>query len=295
MKVLFLVNPRSGTNRRLDVAARIREACSEWREVARVEACGSREELDHVIADAEAGGLDAVFAVGGDGTVHEIAKRLVGRSLALGIVPTGSGNGLARHLRIPLSIERATELGRSGQIVAIDTAAVNGAAFIGTLGIGFDAEVAHRFAQKAERGLRTYVRAGFDAWFSYEAQEYEITIDGRVELERAFAITVANSNQYGNDARVAPHASLQDGLLDIVSIAKPALASVPIMAFRMFRGSFDRAEEVKTRQARALVIRRSSGGPAHVDGEPIHLPEELRIELKPLSLRVLVPAGASAL
>lgn len=295
MKTLFLVNPRSGANRRLDALARLGAASREWSERPRIETCGSRDELDGIIASAEDEGIEAIFAVGGDGTVHEVAKRLIGRRAALGIVPTGSGNGLARHLRIPLHLERAANLPADGQVISIDTASVNGLPFIGTLGIGFDAEVAHRFASRSARGLRTYVAAGFDAWFTYDAEEYEVTIDGRVERERSFAITIANSSQYGNDARVAPHASLQDGLLDVVSIAKPALASVPIMAYRMFRGSFDRAEEVKTRRARELVIRRQSAGPAHVDGEPVHLSEELRIDLQPLSLRVLVPRGASGL
>ena len=291
MKILFLVNARSGARRRVDIDELLRQGCREWQPDATVIACDQKEDLDAIIGNAETEGVDVVCAVGGDGTVHEIAKRLIGRQAALAILPTGSGNGFARHLGVPLDPLKAIQSICTGRIETIDAAEVNGLRFLGTFGIGFDALVAHRFAQQHARGLRTYVTEAAAAYFSYVPETYRLTTGGTVTEVRAFALAVANSNQWGNEAKVAPRASLQDGLLDVVAISAPSMFTAPSLLARLFGGSFDRAMGVTSLQVDDIVIERGEEGAAHLDGEPITLPATMRIRVLPRALKVVVPIG----
>ncbi|HUP46964.1 MAG TPA: YegS/Rv2252/BmrU family lipid kinase [Thermoanaerobaculia bacterium] len=289
MKSLFIVNPRSGLRRRIDITAAIRSHCGEPFEIVR---CDDPETLDAIIDDAVRDRFEVVYAVGGDGTVHEIAKRVMKTPLALGIVPAGSGNGLARHLNIPMAIEKALAACREGVIAAIDTAVVNGRPYFGVMGIGLDAVIAARFASSRVRGLRTYVRVGLPAYARYRPEEYDIEVDGTLHSCRAVILAIANSSQYGNNARIAPLASLQDGLLDVVAIERTPLWAAPRMLLRLFNGTFDRSPGVRVVQGSKVHVRRAAAGPAHIDGEPVTLPAELDLAIRPRSLRVLLPAGA---
>jgi YegS/Rv2252/BmrU family lipid kinase len=290
VKALFIINERSGSKRKYDVAEVIRRRSPFDHEIV---ACARKEDLDPIIDRAERDSLDVVFAVGGDGTVHETAKRLIGRKLALGILPIGSGNGFARH--IGLSADPATALIScvGGRIVTIDTASVNGHPFLGVMGIGFDAVIADRFASSTVRGLQTYIREGLRAFVEFKAEEYEVTANGNTTRRCAFVIAVANSGQYGNNARIAPLASLQDGLLDIVIVDDTHLLDAAFLIARLFSGSFHRAAGVTSLQTTEVTIHRPSAGPAHLDGEPITLGEELCVRVIPQSLRLLVPDAAT--
>ena len=288
MNALFLVNERSGARRTYDVRTLIR---THWpHERCNIEGCSSKDELDRIIDDAERAGIEAIFAVGGDGTVHEIARRLIGRQIALGIVPTGSGNGFARHLGLAIEPADVLRSAMELRVATIDTAEVNGRAFIGVMGIGFDAFIAERFASSTVRGMRTYIVEGVRGYAAYRRQDYELTIDGEQQRVHAFVIAVANSSQYGNNAQVAPLASVQDGLLDVVVIRDAPLLSVPFMTARLFSGSVHRSRNVATARGRDIVIRRGGAGPAHLDGEPLDLPAELTVRIRPRSLNVLIPA-----
>ena len=292
MKALFIVNERSGKKRAFDVSEVIRSTADFEHEI---QPCGETEDLDAMIDRAEEEGFDVVFAVGGDGTVHETAKRLIGRRPALGILPTGSGNGFARHIGLPL--DPALTLGAypSGRIVTIDTAEVNGMPFLGVMGIGFDAVVADRFASSTVRGLETYVKEGLRAWAEFQAEEYVVTCGGETKSERAFVIAIANASQYGNNARIAPLASLQDGLLDVVIVHDLSVFRVPLLLARLFQGTLQQAPEVSMVQCADVRITRPAAGPAHLDGEPVSLPVELHVRVVPASLRLLVPDTATAL
>jgi len=285
MNALFLFNERSGVRRGYDLRAVIRE---HWpHERCDIESCGTKDDLDRIIGDAERAGVETIFAIGGDGTVHEVARRLIGKQLTLGIVPAGSGNGFARHLG--LAMEPAT-LMRSIpalQKQTIDTAEVNGRPFIGVMGVGFDAFIADRFESSKVRGMRTYIREGLSAYATYHPQPYELTIDGVSQRVEAYVIAIANASQYGNNARIAPAASVQDGLLNVVIIRDAPLIAVPIMMMRLFSGSIDHSRFVTNLQGREIVVRRDSPAAAHVDGEPLVLPEELRVSVRPRSLNVL--------
>jgi diacylglycerol kinase (ATP) len=284
MKAIFLVNARSGV-RRHDLEPILAGA-------GETIPCQRKEDLDAIIDRALAQGVEVVYAVGGDGTVHEVAKRLIGKPIALGILPTGSGNGFAFHLGIPADPRLALEQSRSGTIESIDVAEVNGMPFVGVMGLGLDAEVAHRFAESGMRGLSTYVKEGLRAFSESAPERYTIEIDGVAAERSAVIVAVANSSQYGHHARIAPIASLQDGLLNVVVIDDVPLVDAPSMLARLFTGTIDRSKHVSITEARSVKIRRPAAGPAHLDGEPVILPAELHVRVIPRALRVLVPAGA---
>jgi diacylglycerol kinase (ATP) len=292
VKALFLVNPRAGRKRNVDLASVIAGACTFEHEIV---SCGAKEELPSIVDRAESSNVDVVFAVGGDGTVHETAKALIGRTPALGILPTGSGNGFARHIGLPIDPAGALTSCGAGRIVTIDTALVNDHPFLGVMGIGFDATIADRFASSTTRGLETYVKEGLRAFADYKADEYEITVNGTTTRKSAFVIAIANSGQYGNNARIAPLASLRDGLLDVVVVDDTHLIDAAFLLVRLFSGTFHQAHGVTTMQTTELTIRRPAAGPAHLDGEPVTLPAELTIRVVPQSLRLLVPDSASFL
>ncbi len=289
MKSLFLINTRSGTARKYDIAALIRRACSGEEVAFDIAPCERKEDLDRIIDAAERGGVDVVYAVGGDGTVHEIAKRLVGREVALGVLPIGSGNGFARHIGLPMDPAQSLRACSKRTIAAIDTAEVNGITFLGTMGVGLDAWIADRFAVAGTRGLATYVRVGVREILAYRAEEYEVEIDGARSSVHAKLIAVANTCQYGNDAKIAPCASVRDGVLDVVTIADVSLLRAPWLTLQLFRGTIDRAKEVTSAQGKEIVIRRRSAGPVHLDGEPFTLAETLNVRVRPSSLKVLLP------
>jgi YegS/Rv2252/BmrU family lipid kinase len=289
VKALFLINARSGTRRKYNIAELIRDTCSDWTSGYEIAPTERKEDLDAIIDDAERNGFEIVYAVGGDGTVHEVAKRLIGRNLALGILPTGSGNGFARHIGLPVEPRASLRACGARRIVTIDTAIVNGTPFLGVMGVGFDAFIADRFANAGTRGLATYIRVGLGGFLGYRAEEYEIDVDGVGMRTRALIVAIANSGQYGNDARIAPLASLQDGLLDLVIVHRAALLTAPIVLARLFRGSLHRARGVTMLQGRAITIRRAAAGAAHLDGEPFTMDATLSANVVPQSLRLLLP------
>jgi YegS/Rv2252/BmrU family lipid kinase len=292
VKGLFIVNERSGRKRGYDVVEVIRSTAGFEQEIV---ACSRKEDVDAIVDRAEAEGFDVVFAVGGDGTVHETAKRLIGRKPALGILPIGSGNGFARHLGLPLDPALTLGACSSGRIVTIDTAEANGVPFVGVMGVGFDAVVADRFASSTVRGLQTYVREGLRAFSEFHAEEYELTCGGETSRQKAFVIVVANASQYGNNARIAPLASLQDGLLDVVVVHDLSLLTAPVLLARLFHGTLHRAGHVSMMQCADARILRPSAGPAHLDGEPLTLPQEIHVRVVPRSLRILVPDTGAAI
>lgn len=291
MKALFLFNDRAGARRGFDVRDAIRGACQWTYEIV---PCSRKEDADAIIDRAEREAFDVVFAVGGDGTVHETAKRLVGRRPALGILPIGSGNGFARHIGLPMNPADAIASCNGGRIVTIDTAVANDIPFLGVMGIGLDAEIAARFASSTVRGLKTYIKEGWTAYSETKADEYEITTDAGTVRRQAMVIAIANSGQYGNNAVVAPLASLTDGLLDVVVVDAQSLFGAVMLMGRLFFRSFHRSSSVTTLRTTSVTVRRAAPGPVQLDGEPFTMAETVHVEVRPQSLRLLVPDHVEA-
>lgn len=290
MNVVFIINPIAG-RRRWPLEEIIRNC--------RGEDCDIRtwskiEDIDSII-DSIGDDVDVVAAVGGDGTVHQIGKRLIGRSAALAIIPTGSGNGLARHLGIPLDPLRAIEAIVQCRIDTIDVGHIGDEIFLGVCGVGFDAVVAHRFAAAGTRGIETYIREGVLTYTSYTQEHYAISLDDEKIETSAFLVAIANSGQYGNEARIAPFASLQDGLLDVAIVRSGSFVRAPFLIYQLFTGTLRDSSDITIRQARSVGIERSSEGPGHIDGEPVMLPASFECSVHERALRICVPRDVKRL
>ena len=289
-RILIIVNPIAGTGRKDDIARLAQEELGIGNaRIAYTERAGhAREMADEAVAR----GTRIVVAVGGDGTVNEVAGALIGSDTALAVVPLGSGNGLARHLRVPLNARKALRLVRMGHIERFDCGIVNGdIPFFCTCGVGFDAQVSHAFATAGTRGLTTYVRTTISEYFRYKPQHYRITIDDDVIDDEAFVIAVGNAAQYGNNALIAPRATMQDGQLDITVIHRFSLVAAPLVGARLFTGTLENDSHISIYRGRHIEITRDSSGPMHIDGDPYIMPATLTIDCRPAALPVVIDRG----
>lgn len=241
-------------------------------------------------AAALADGCDVIAAVGGDGTMNEIASALVGTPATLGLVPCGSGDGLGRHLRIHGPLTRALGLLLKGRPRLIDTGLADGKPFFTAAGLGFEAEIAHRFNALKRRGFARYLTTALATWREWPPEEFSISSPAGRVTTRAFTLAVANANQYGNDAFIAPGAAPDDGLLDLCAIPPVTLWNGAPLAARLFRGTIGRAEGVVALRAARFTVDRAAPGLLHTDGETHHAGARVEFTIRPASLRILAPA-----
>jgi YegS/Rv2252/BmrU family lipid kinase len=279
---LFIINPLSGGKDKRIVEALIRGRCPESR-VVFTERPGHGEALARECPE------QIVVAVGGDGTVSEVARGVIGTEKTLGIIPQGSGDGLALHLgisRLPLV---ALEEIIHGHTEKVDYATVNGRPFFCTAGVGLDAEVAWKFASDKKRGLARYIHISWDLWKGYKPDTYTIIVDGVEHRLPAVIVTVGNANQWGNEARITDRASICDGMLDVAVVQPFKSLEIPQLAAKLMAGRTHTSKRVTYFRGREVVIRRSAPGPAHFDGDPLWLEEELHLEVVPAAFNVIVP------
>lgn len=242
--------------------------------------------------EAEKGIYRCVIAAGGDGTVNQTAQGLTGTGIPMGIIPLGSGNGLARHLGYKVHVQQAMQTIHAGKTIVMDAARVNSEMFFCSSGTGFDAHIGHIFAGLGKRGPARYVQSVVKELRSYTPRDYRIHIDGDVFTRKAFLVTVANAGQYGNNAWIAPRASLQDGLLDVTVLHPFTVFHAPDLAVKLFRKRFDRNHKVETFRGREIMIEdltKSSDIPVHFDGEPAVMNGPLTFSITQGALSVIVP------
>ena len=232
-----------------------------------------------------------IVAVGGDGTVNEVASAIVGTDTVLGIIPFGSGNGLARFLHIPVNTKKAIETLNTGTIEIIDSATLNGNAFFNMAGMGFDAHISEVFSHGKKRGFISYIKSSIQEISKYQPEQYLIEIDGTAYKREAFMLSFANSSQYGNNAHISPHASVQDGLLDICVIKQFPLWRLLEMGIRMLTKTSDKTNYVEIIRGKHINVKRDLQGPVHLDGEPKTTGTDAVIIVVPASLKVI--AGES--
>lgn len=231
---------------------------------------------------------DIIAAVGGDGTVNEVGRALIHSQAILAIIPVGSGNGLARHLGIPVGLTKGIKALNYGHPIVIDTAKINEKPFLGVAGIGFDAHIAHKFALFGNRGFFSYFQVASKEFPLYTPQSYLITIDGKQITRKAFILSFANSSQYGNNFTIAPQAHISDGYLDLVIIDDIPLYAIPKILSRFGQGTLNRSQHVESYPFKELIIQHPHMQ-AHIDGEPIICENKIKVTIDPQSLRVLVP------
>ena len=290
-KVLAIINPISGTGSKKsipDLLARAYAPLEHELLLTYTKAAGHAEELARRAAEE---GYDHVIAVGGDGTVNEVARGLVGSKTALAIVPKGSGNGLARALGLSMSTDRVIKQLASGRRITIDSCLMNGQPFFCTCGMGFDAAVSRSFAEASTRGPVTYLRTMIDEYRAFKPETYRIILDeGERTIEtEAFVLVVANASQYGNNAYIAPEADLSDGLLDLAIIRPFPVLEAALVLGDLMRGKLAGNKYYYTERVRHVRIERTRGGSVHLDGEPLVMSEHIEVSLRPQSLEVIIP------
>lgn len=231
-------------------------------------------------------GATRIIAVGGDGTINEVASVLVGKAIPLGIIPVGSGNGLARHLNIPLDYKKAFKKTLVGASIKIDVGYINHKPFFCTAGIGFDAAVAHRFAMGNGRGLINYMKATILTLFKYKPIQVSINNNA---IEKVFSLSIANANQFGNNAYISPFSNIQDGQLELVKISVLNKIQAGIIAVRLFKKNIHHSNNVTLQSCKQASIHYLNNAPIHIDGENLLTDNELlNITISPMALTVIV-------
>lgn len=278
--MLFIVNPISGEGRKKRI---ISSLIKTGYDVVCTEYAGHAEILARETAE------QTVIAVGGDGTVNEVARGLIGTGKTLGIIPCGSGDGLARHLGISHMFDRALKTIQAGKTSPLDAGMIDGRLFFSVCGVGFDAVVSERFAKSGKRGLSSYLKEGLKTLNTYNPVKYSICIDGNTVEHEAMFITIGNSNQWGNGAKITPLADSSDGILDITVVGEFKAIEIPFLAGRLMTGSAHKSRHVHTYRGQNITIIRPDSGPAHADGDWFEAGKTLDIKIIPQAINILVP------
>ncbi len=290
VKIRFIINPRSGSGRnRIARHATITQFIATHAINADVVTTRAAGHATQLAREAVILKCTHVVCVGGDGTINEVAQALIDTTVILVLAPNGSGNGLARHLGLSTSLPHALRLLlNDSQVALIDTGTVNGRFFCNVMGLGFDAEISARFNGLTRRGIVSYLIVSLRCFLRRGSEVCQIDSDEGTWSQRAFIVAVANSEQYGNNARIAPGASVQDGRLDLVAVSPfGVMAAVPLIA-RLFLGRIDQSAHVLRTQSVRFRITRSRPGVIHTDGEVHAADAVLNISVHPRSLRVLI-------
>ncbi len=292
--VRFIINPISGTRGKKKLIQYIEKIKSKLPhfqiEICQTAYAGHAFEL---AKEATLKDIDIVVAVGGDGTINEIGRALIHTETALGIVPCGSGNGLARHLHIPLDGKQAIDAIFTGETTLIDYGTIEGRPFFCTCGVGFDAFVSMTFAKSGKRGPLSYLEKTLTNWLSYQPETYEIEDENGITHYKAFLIACANASQYGNNAYIAPRASLSDGELDIIILEPFTALDIPTLSFQLFNRMIDQNSHIKQLKGKKVIIRREKPGVYHFDGDPIEGGKNLEVNIIPQGLKVVIPTIAT--
>ena len=287
-KIRFIVNPFSGLGKQNSLEKSVKEfididlfdyeiLCTERAGHATVLASEAVKKI-----------YDIVAVVGGDGSVNEVAKALLHSGTALAIIPAGSGNGVARHLNIPINIPKAISVINRLNYKTIDTAYINDLPFVMLSGCGFDAHIASKFAKYGKRGFLSYVKLVLKEFRVFKSHDYNITIDGNNFCKKAFMITVANCSQFGNNAIIAPFAKADDQILNITLLKEFPVFAMPGLAMHLFNKTIHHSKYIETFQAKNITIQQAADF-AQMDGEAITTGKNIEIKINPLSLKVLVP------
>lgn len=278
--MLFIVNPIAGNGHKSQITKKLIDS---GYNVVFTEYPGHAEILARE-TDAQ-----KVIAVGGDGTVNDVARGIMGTTKALGIIPCGSGDGLALHLGIPHNFSKALKIILNGKTGRLDAAKLNDKIFFSVCGTGFDALISEKFAKSGKRGLANYIEQAVRTWKGYTPERYTVNIDGTKWNIEAVFITIGNSNQWGNGAKVTPLADSSDGELDITIVDRFKNIEIPMLAYRLMTGTVNEDYHVHCYRGKHIVIEREAPGTAHVDGDWFEAGTTLDINVIPHALDVLIP------
>lgn len=287
LRYLFILNPVAGIGSRRDFLQMIKIACKEKKVEHKILFTRCPGDAKKII-EKKFDKYDIFVAVGGDGTMNEVASALAGTTGIMGLIPAGSGNALGRELGLSMKPGKAIYQLLNGSVTKIDTGLVNGHRFMNVCGLGFDNHIARCFAKTTSRGPIPYFTSGLKEFFGYKPATYELTINGETTNHTAFVITVANTSQYGNNAYIAPRASVKDGVLDVCVLKPFGFFGGLLLGLRLFNKTMDRSRFCTYVKAQKISIK-GHNLHFHVDGEPIKNNDQIEISIDPLSLNILVP------
>jgi diacylglycerol kinase (ATP) len=287
--ILFIINPISGGKNKMKIPAMIDTYLDRSRFNANYRVTEYAGHAASIVEETAGMNFDIIVAVGGDGTINEIGAKVMQQNKILGIIPYGSGNGLARFLKISMNPRKALEVINQCHVTKIDTATFNDKVYFNMAGMGFDAHISAIFAGNKSRGFSGYLKLGLKEMLNYQPATYTILVDGETFTRKAFVVSIANSSQYGNNAYISPLASASDGLLDVCIIKKFPLYRIPILAFYMLTAKTHRSDMVEIIKGKQIHISRPEAAAIHIDGEPFIMGKEIAVSIQPLSLKVIVP------
>ncbi len=290
-KIAFIINPVSGVHHQrkkklVELMPQILTQPDFSYEVFYTQGGGDGTQLAQ---QAVLEGANRVIAVGGDGTVNEVARALTGTAVPLGIIPYGSGNGLANHLKLPRNPEEALRLMAYGRTIAMDTLLLNDQLAVSIAGMGFDARVAREYARESQRGFFTYARIAITEYITFRQREFHIVAPGIDLRQKAMLLSIANSDQFGYNTSIAPDASITDGLADITLVRKVPFTTLLITGILLFARRINKSRYVNTLRLNECIIRREKGKYVNIDGEPVKMPHTIHMKVIPASLRIVVP------
>ena len=286
-EISFIINPISGTHSKEEIPKIIDEVLDLEQfnyELRFTEYAGHASEIARECAEK---GQDIVVAVGGDGTVNEVARSLTHTQTALGIIPCGSGNGLARHLCLPLDAKKAVETINVCKIEEFDYGVINELPFFCTCGMGFDAFISLKFAEAGKRGPITYVENVLKEGLKYKPETYEVSDETGAKKYKAFLIACANASQYGNNAYIAPGATMKDGEMDVVIMEPFDVLDAPQIAADLFMKTFGNNSKIKTFRAKQIHIHRKGPGAIHFDGDPIMTDADIDVHIEHNGIKIV--------
>lgn len=293
-RVTFILNPISGKIKKTGIPRLIDTYLDKERfdyTLRYTEYAGHAEVMAREERDK---GIDVVVAVGGDGTVNEIGRSLVHSNTAMGIIPCGSGNGLARHLMIPINIKKSIQIINQYDVYDLDYGMINGHPFFCTCGMGFDAFISMKFAEGGKRGPVKYIEHVLKEGLRYKPEIYTIEDGtGTVQYHKAYLVSCANASQYGNNAYIAPQASMRDGVMDVIIMEPFDFLDAPQVSFDMMNKTLHKSSKIKTFRSKRIIVHRSKEGPVHYDGDPVMLGKDIEISLVEKGIKIIVNPDAA--
>ncbi len=286
--IVFIMNPISGTVSKSAIPSMIEKLLDKELfsyDIRETQYAGHATEIAHQAIDE---GVDIVCAIGGDGTVNEVGRALIGSQTALAIIPCGSGNGLARHLMLPMDAGKAIKIINMCEIHNLDYGIINEKPFFCTCGMGFDAFISMKFAEAGKRGLTTYLENVLKEGLKYEPETYEIEDETGKKRYKAFLISAANASQYGNNAYIAPQASMSDGKLDVIIMEPFDVLEAPQISIDMFNKTLDKNSKIKTFKTQHIHVSRKEPGLIHYDGDPVMTDADVDISIVSKGIKMVV-------
>ena len=288
VKIVFVINPNSGSTRKKPATSFISSFFDSSFQISFFET----EKSGHasaITSEAVRDGAQAVVAIGGDGTVNEVAQTLNGTGCALGIIPCGSGNGLARHHGISLNPAKALGVIRKFKMVDHDAVSINGKLSFNVSGIGFDAHVAELFGKDGQRGFSTYLKLVIKEFSGYRENNIRVHTKNEIIEQPVMLAAIANASQFGNNARIAPHADTNDGLIDITLVRKMSSIYLPMFLYKVFTQQVADSPFSKLIIGEKFVIECDQSLPLHIDGEVAGFAKRFEIEIMKSTLKLIVP------